>query len=467
MSQLLQITLQAQHNLSHKKAYESEARYFLMSDLSVDIATDVFWWFFLDKYEPNDVIQRKIMERMSNNYVRFLWKPPTTPKTLRYRNDFFKNYPEILSQAIYCAFCHTFPSSWRQYNEKFIDRITSTVFLWITGCKAEVNHHLKWQLSALEPPSMKADFESEPKENSKKGATSIRFPDDVGYSESSSPVSIRKHGGRQLKPGINSGPSKRDNMSSKSKSTKTSFKTRSNTEMSSPVRRVQFSSPTGAKHSYAYKPNSSQKKDLTKSTPLNAKGQFDHILFNVKGVSPLLANYLSRNVKTTKLPWNRILINRTETSRVKGGVQDGAEGDVPTPTYAQFVARQFKETRSVLQDVAEKDDKFNREIMELWKSTNSELRESEEKLKILLTYNEQVKKLSNLLMLEIMTEPSARTAVASNAIKEALDSIDRNKNGLASSSKSSLLNGSNVDTLEIVADKNAMPPRVTILPPIS
>ena len=105
--------------------------------------------------------------------------------------------------------------------------------------------------------------------------------------------------------------------------------------------------------------------------------------------------------------------------------------------------------------------------MELWKSTNIELRDSEEKLKILLTHNEQVKKLSNLLMLEIMTEPSARTAVASNAIKEALDSIDKYKNGLNSSSKSSLNNGSSMDTLEIVANKNSMPPRVTILPPIS
>ena len=107
--------------------------------------------------------------------------------------------------------------------------------------------------------------------------------------------------------------------------------------------------------------------------------------------------------------------------------------------------------------------------MELWRSTNSELRESEEKLKILLTYNEQVKKLSNLLMLEIMTEPSARTAVASNAIKEALDSIDKNKNALASNSKTSLLNGTshNSDTVDIVANQNALPLRVTIVPPIS
>ena len=51
---------------------------------------DVFWWFFLDKYEPNGVIQKKIIERIADNYVKFLWMPPTSPKTMRYRNDFFK-----------------------------------------------------------------------------------------------------------------------------------------------------------------------------------------------------------------------------------------------------------------------------------------------------------------------------------------------------------------------------------------
>ena len=57
-------------------------------------------------------------------------------------------------------------------------------------------------------------------------------------------------------------------------------------------------------------------------------------------------------------------------------------------------------------------------IADMWKCTNGELRESEEKVQLLLTHDDHVKKLSNLLMLEIMTESSQRTNLASKVPRE-------------------------------------------------
>ena len=103
----------------------------------------------------------------------------------------------------------------------------------------------------------------------------------------------------------------------------------------------------------------------------------------------------------------------------------------------------------------------------MWKTTTSEIREADERMQMLLTDNAQVKKLSNLLMLEIMTEPSQRTTMASKAIKEALDSIEMSKSTSSVGvldSQHSISNNSLVlgKSLDVVAEKN-----VPALPPIS
>ncbi|XP_075239890.1 uncharacterized protein LOC142335316 isoform X2 [Convolutriloba macropyga] len=472
MEEILMTTLAAQPHLSFKRAYESEARFFLLSDLSIDIAIDLFWWFFLEKYAQNDETQENLLHRVSENYVKFLWKSPSGPKKVRFRNTFFKNYPDILSQAMYCAFCHTFPASWRQFNDKFINNLTTKVFLWLTGCQAEFNHHKKWNLPDLEPLDLKADFESDQGKKADKTTARMSFADDLLSTDDARSTIPSKAGGMSSNHKRHAAIFATDNGSS-TRSSRRGMRTSSVGATSLGSRKVQFNLNEGGERSYAYRPNRSQKRDPSKSTPMNLKDSCDHHVFDVTGKSPLMCSYLGRSVTQSHPVTNRVLIGRTEllpqTSRadpvtIGNSVKDSSSDNL---TYAQFVARQFKDTRKVLKDVTEKETQFNKEIADMWKTTTSEIREADERMQMLLTDNAQVKKLSNLLMLEIMTEPSQRTTMASKAIKEALDSIEMSKSTSSVGvldSQHSISNNSLVlgKSLDVVAEKN-----VPALPPIS
>ncbi|XP_063723435.1 protein FAM227A-like isoform X3 [Symsagittifera roscoffensis] len=471
MRLILQTALSAQPQLAFKKTYESEAQHFLLCDLSVDIARDLFWWFFSDKYAHNESTLDKLLRRVSDNYVKFLWQPASSERTVRYRNAFFKNYPDILSQALYCAFCHTFPASWRQFNDKFINNITSKVFLWLTGCKAEYNHHKKWSIADLEPLDLKADFESDSARKSKSATSNVvTFSEDLESIDdarsSSSRSRTRRHNAVFATVGT-------EHESHSRKDSKHSMHTTSGDE-TEPFhsRKVQFNL-SKKERPYAYKPSRAQKRDLTKSTPMHLKDDCDHHAFNVQGISPLMANYLSRNVTKSTMSSNQVLIGRTElkpqTARPIRKEKEPIDLDDENVTYAQFVSQKFKDNRKVLKDLSEKETKFNKEIADMWKCTNGELRESEEKVQLLVTHDDQVKKLSNLLMLEIMTEPSQRTTLASKAIKEALDKIDLQKHAVSTTTLESQTASTNSlvlnKSLDTVAQRNS--PKQAKLPHIA
>jgi len=207
---------------------------------------------------------------------------------------------------------------------------------------------------------------------------------------------------------------------------------------------------------------------------MNLKDACDHHLFDVTGKSPLMTSYLDRNIKHSHVVANRVLIGRTEllpqAPRRDPVTLAGMTGSgIEALTYAQFVSKQFRDTRRVLKDVSVKETEFNKEIADMWKATTAEMRDADEKLQLLLTNNEQVKKLSNLLMLEIMTEPSQRTTTASRAIRDALNAIETNRNEMPTASmeahslsNSSLLIGKSLDA---VAEKN-YPDKDDVLPPI-
>ena len=102
---------------------------------------------------------------------------------------------------------------------------------------------------------------------------------------------------------------------------------------------------------------------------MNLKDSCDHHVFDVTGKSPLMCSYLGRSVTQSHPVTNRVLIGRTEllpqTSRadpvtIGNSVKDSSSDNL---TYAQFVARQFKDTRKVLKDVTEKETQFNKELV--------------------------------------------------------------------------------------------------------
>ena len=98
---------------------------------------------------------------------------------------------------------------------------------------------------------------------------------------------------------------------------------------------------------------------------MHLKDDCDHHAFNVQGISPLMANYLSRNVTKSTMSSNQVLIGRTElkpqTARPIRKEKEPIDLDDENVTYAQFVSQKFKDNRKVLKDLSEKETKFNKE----------------------------------------------------------------------------------------------------------
>jgi hypothetical protein len=120
------------------------------SELSQNIFHDVFWWFFLHNYQPDQHVQNQIFTRIAQNYILFLTKMPLT----RYRDVFFKMYPDVLAQTVYSAFMHCFPTSWNNFDEKFKSELCNVVSLWFKGLKPMPENWRQWNFRVLEPSNL-------------------------------------------------------------------------------------------------------------------------------------------------------------------------------------------------------------------------------------------------------------------------------------------------------------------------
>ncbi|XP_063782089.1 protein FAM227B isoform X3 [Pseudophryne corroboree] len=117
---------------------------FLLSGNSVAIFQDCFWWFFLQRFKPQQDEQNHLFDRISDTFVTlFCSVPPDV------RDSFFKIYPDFLSQAVFTAFYKAFPESHAQFNGEFKSEIVDIIFQWLSGIKPVPCSWMKWDLSIL------------------------------------------------------------------------------------------------------------------------------------------------------------------------------------------------------------------------------------------------------------------------------------------------------------------------------
>ncbi|XP_075064066.1 protein FAM227B isoform X1 [Mixophyes fleayi] len=117
----------------------------LLSENSVTILQDCFWWFFLQRFKPHQNEQDHLFDRISDTFVALFCSVPPNVKDF-----FFKIYPDLLSQAVFSAFYKAFPESCAQFNGVFKSEIVDLIFQWISGIKPVPCSWMKWDLSILE-----------------------------------------------------------------------------------------------------------------------------------------------------------------------------------------------------------------------------------------------------------------------------------------------------------------------------
>nr|XP_056722055.1 protein FAM227B [Euleptes europaea] len=116
-----------------------------LSEASVALLQDCFWWWFLQKYKPDQGQQDCLFDRISDSFVALLMSTPNYIK-----DPFFQMYPDCLSQAIYLTFREAFPNS--RFGDEFKDELIDLIFQWIRGFKPQKFAWKKWNLWCLEKP---------------------------------------------------------------------------------------------------------------------------------------------------------------------------------------------------------------------------------------------------------------------------------------------------------------------------
>nr|XP_033776151.1 protein FAM227B isoform X3 [Geotrypetes seraphini] len=140
--------LEGPHVLNYvTKAQNFKAKFLRMwktwffSEASVAILQDSFWWFFLEKFKPNQEDQDHLFDRIADSFVALFGSVHYDVKDF-----FFKVYADCLSQAICAVFWGAFPKSHVIFNDKFKEELINLIFQWVSGIKPVPSSWKKWTL---------------------------------------------------------------------------------------------------------------------------------------------------------------------------------------------------------------------------------------------------------------------------------------------------------------------------------
>ncbi|XP_065066198.1 protein FAM227A-like isoform X2 [Rhopilema esculentum] len=148
---ILKIVTAAQLDLERKPTFKREFTKFFYSRLSQAILCDTFWWYFCEKYQQTPESQEKLFNRVAHNYTKLLIRWIGS----KYQGTIFNRYPDILAQSVYATFCQAFPTSYRQFDDKFKDDLIFLVQQWITGTRPAPRAFEKWNFEGLEPSDIR------------------------------------------------------------------------------------------------------------------------------------------------------------------------------------------------------------------------------------------------------------------------------------------------------------------------
>ncbi|XP_006831930.1 PREDICTED: protein FAM227B [Chrysochloris asiatica] len=115
-----------------------------LSEASIALLHDSFWWWFLYKFKPDRENQDSLFDRISESFVALFMSVP-----LNRKDAFLQIYPDCLAQAIYATFQEAFPESSNLFNDEFKEDLGNNIFLWLSGLKPQKGFWTHWKLKGL------------------------------------------------------------------------------------------------------------------------------------------------------------------------------------------------------------------------------------------------------------------------------------------------------------------------------
>jgi hypothetical protein len=119
---------------------------------SIQIVSDSFWYIWHHQFNPDDQVQIKLLDRISNVFVGFFISCKLSSQS---KDEFFKIYPNILSIVVWSGFIDSFPKSQKHFGLDFQIIICDYLAEWIMGIVPVNPWCLEWNV--LESKAIKAE----------------------------------------------------------------------------------------------------------------------------------------------------------------------------------------------------------------------------------------------------------------------------------------------------------------------
>ncbi|XP_065837107.1 protein FAM227B-like isoform X2 [Oscarella lobularis] len=296
-----QVLVHVSNSQSFKSGFRKLWQRLFVSEASLALLQDAFWWSYLDRFQPQScgVEKAKLFGRIADSFVALFSavKPD-------FKDKFFKHYADCMAQAIFSTFCQAFPGSRASFHtDDFKDYLANLLSEWMTGIRLPPRSWLHWNVNQLDPGYLpEIGGESQ-------------FPAPRTSSQNDSLRKLTQKGSRLS---FDLGGPSFDHVPGLHRQS-----TRRSLAQSSPLAELAFQE---------------------ESHPIGHGALCERVLFDTKGRSPLVTQYLQSKQLLAEGALPRDSMTRTQIAKLPS----------PGPTYKDFI-RHAKKVSNKL------NNEFNRE----------------------------------------------------------------------------------------------------------
>lgn len=329
--QLLNKVTKAQHFPS---VFRKRWKKLFLSEESVILLQDTFWWFFLEKFQPDckTKAQDGLFNRIADCFVALFFSVSSD-----FKDRFFQHFADCLAQAVYAAYCEVFPRSYQLFDEDFKSFLLATISEWVTGTRPPPYSWEKWNLKLLEPNNIR-ELQDDRTQNLK---ANILFDVDTCLDEYNAPP-VKEKAATQ-------------------------------TGQLSPSRMGMTAIPAF---------------DSTESHEIGPGPEFERVGFNLLGRSPLVSHFLRMRELAGMGLQPVQAVGRTEVSRLPS----------LAPTYRQVIRECKKTTKTLNNNYQRVLDSSEQESLRIQKQKRAALAKLERLKNDLVLRNQDIKVINERLL---------------------------------------------------------------------
>ncbi|XP_022100855.1 protein FAM227B-like isoform X2 [Acanthaster planci] len=335
-----------------------------LSEASVAVMQDAFWWFFLQEYEPKrEAEQNKLFNRIADSFVALF-----TSVNPDIKDKFFAVYSDCLAQSMFAAYWEAFIDSHHNFDAKFKQKVATLCSEWVAGIKPGPDAWSHWDIKRLQPKSMNKE-----KEEDKKKVVLMKEG------------KINKEADFSISVDV---PSDEETWSEGAPNVGLSREVTLMTNKS-----LRFQPMTGMTGAQSGLMNTTRMA-LPPVPPMQAESHqmgpgpdFERVLFNIQGRSPLIAHYLYMK----DLAGNEHIgrnVRRTEIAKMPP----------PALTYREVIKDTQRMKKSLNAEYQKIKEELAREMAAIEKQKREQTREIEQLKQKILLRNVDVKILSEKIL---------------------------------------------------------------------